>query len=344
MDCWRKAVSSVNITSNDEQLTFGISVVAFLTNFFSFFHPLKKASDLLESNKTSKRWVDNRISAKLSTLAIATNTVRLSIRSNECHAAFRMHGGFSYEHLFGSSIHSIRCGRTFTSPAALSQHCHHCPHYQEQFRQCQQFLRGDSRTIFHESMQEPLVKHLKTTSLDSSKPVVPFHHHQALPSPSTASSLCNPQVLPVIPVTCHPNLHFRQSLTHWMCFHHEGGACLLDIETTFQSHLAPSIQFQPLPPFYPKLFSTSSTLSCTSFNKFGIAWEYRHWPSYDPEHAVPAHELSSSTDNDGVTTCSDTQKRPPPFPWPNMSIWRLMAWQLTGNGEKSSVETTRLVH
>ncbi|KAI6100080.1 hypothetical protein EDD16DRAFT_1697278 [Pisolithus croceorrhizus] len=31
-----------------------------------------------------------------------------------------------------------------------------------------------------------------------------------------------------------------------------------------------------------------------------------------------------------VTTCSDTQKRPPPFPWPNMSIW--------------SAETTRLVH
>ncbi|KAI6119511.1 hypothetical protein EV401DRAFT_1861485, partial [Pisolithus croceorrhizus] len=82
----------------------------------------------------------------------------------------------------------------------------------------------------------------------------------------------------------------------------------------------------------------------TSFNKFGIAREYRHRPSYDPEHAVPAHELSSSTDNDGVTTCSDTQKRPPPFPWPNMSIWRLMAWQLTGNGEKSSAETTRLVH
>ncbi|KIK14868.1 hypothetical protein PISMIDRAFT_116307, partial [Pisolithus microcarpus 441] len=33
-----------------------------------------------------------------------------------------------------------------------------------------------------------------------------------------------------------------------------------------------------------------------------------------------------------------------PWPWPNMSIWRLMAWQLMGNGKKSCAETTRLVH
>ncbi|KIK21880.1 hypothetical protein PISMIDRAFT_103307 [Pisolithus microcarpus 441] len=96
--------------------------------------------------------------------------------------------------------------------------------------------------------------------------------------------------------------------------------------------------------FLPQVILHIFDSFCTSFNRFGIAQEYRHRPSYDPDHAVPAHKLSSSTDNDGTTTCSDTQKRPPPFPWPNMSIWRLMAWQLTGNSEKSSAETTRLVH
>ena len=81
----------------------------------------------------------------------------------------------------------------------------------------------------------------------------------------------------------------------------------------------------------------------TSFNKFGIAHEYRHRPSYDPEGSVPAQELANPTDN-GTAIGSDMEHKPPPWPWSNMSIWRLMAWQLTGNGKKSSAETTRLVH
>ena len=81
----------------------------------------------------------------------------------------------------------------------------------------------------------------------------------------------------------------------------------------------------------------------TSFNKFGIAHEYHHRPSYDPEGGVLAQELANPTD-DGTAIGSDMERKPPPWPWSNMSIWRLMAWQLTGNGEKSSAETTRLVH
>ncbi|KAI6102929.1 hypothetical protein F5141DRAFT_991013, partial [Pisolithus sp. B1] len=82
----------------------------------------------------------------------------------------------------------------------------------------------------------------------------------------------------------------------------------------------------------------------TSFNAFGIACEYQHQPSYDPEHSISVHELSKSTGNGSAVVGSDIQCKPPPWPQQNMSIWRLMAWQLMGGGEKSSTETTKLVH
>ncbi|KAI6113867.1 hypothetical protein EDD16DRAFT_1483687, partial [Pisolithus croceorrhizus] len=82
----------------------------------------------------------------------------------------------------------------------------------------------------------------------------------------------------------------------------------------------------------------------TSFNAFGMAHEYQDQPSYNLEHSISVHELSESTGNGSAVVGSDIQCKLPPWPWQNMSIWRLMAWQLMGGGEKSSTETTRLVH
>jgi len=82
----------------------------------------------------------------------------------------------------------------------------------------------------------------------------------------------------------------------------------------------------------------------TSFNKFGIAREYRHRPSYDPEHSVTTEELADFGNNSGsMALDSDADHRPAPWPWSNMSIWRMMTWQMTGNDEKSCRETNRLV-
>ncbi|KAI6158280.1 hypothetical protein BKA82DRAFT_4415302 [Pisolithus tinctorius] len=83
----------------------------------------------------------------------------------------------------------------------------------------------------------------------------------------------------------------------------------------------------------------------TSFNKFGIAREYRHRPSYDPEQSVPTEELANFGKNDhgGAAVGSVADHQPAPWPWSSMSVWRMMAWQLLGNGEKSSRETNRLV-
>ena len=100
----------------------------------------------------------------------------------------------------------------------------------------------------------------------------------------------------------------------------------------------------PAAPTLPRVILHVFDSFRSSFNRFGIAREYRHRPSYDPEHCVPAEELSNSTDDGGKTLDSNTRAKSPPWPWTNMSTWRLMSWQLTGNDQKSSAETTRLVH
>lgn len=91
----------------------------------------------------------------------------------------------------------------------------------------------------------------------------------------------------------------------------------------------------------------------TMFSNFGIARDYRHRPSYDPDALLSVLDLSDlprrhEVDLNGVhENCADryglTGERAPPWPWANMSIWRLMTWKLTGSSQKSSSEVTRLV-
>ena len=92
----------------------------------------------------------------------------------------------------------------------------------------------------------------------------------------------------------------------------------------------------------------------TAFNTFGIARDYRHRPSYDPDSFLSISDLSDTprVDNHRFGSvrpkgCEDlygpSGDRAPPWPWANMSIWRLMSWQLTGTNQKSNAELTRLV-
>ena len=56
---------------------------------------------------------------------------------------------------------------------------------------------------------------------------------------------------------------------------------------------------------------------------------------------------SHEFDSVGPESCEDrygpSGDRAPPWPWKNMSIWRLMSWKLTGSNQKSNAELTRLV-
>lgn len=79
----------------------------------------------------------------------------------------------------------------------------------------------------------------------------------------------------------------------------------------------------------------------TSFNSLGLCWLYPRRPSFEPDKFVPSFLLS--------TTCpkalqeNDTGVLPPPYPFPNMTVYRLMTWMNSGSNKKSETEVARLV-
>ncbi|KAJ7131818.1 hypothetical protein C8R43DRAFT_1133491 [Mycena crocata] len=84
----------------------------------------------------------------------------------------------------------------------------------------------------------------------------------------------------------------------------------------------------------------------TTCNRFGILREYPHRPTYDPDHLVQAEDLANipAPPEEPAEPTGDTDKEqpPPPWPWANMSIYRLMQWANTGSNSKSEGEVTRL--
>jgi len=85
---------------------------------------------------------------------------------------------------------------------------------------------------------------------------------------------------------------------------------------------------------------------CTSFNRFGIAHSYRHRPSYDLDAFLTIDQLSDNHDDEAPLPIPSTPHAlpSPPWPWKNMSIWKLMNWMLTGGRQKSEAEVTRLAN
>ena len=109
----------------------------------------------------------------------------------------------------------------------------------------------------------------------------------------------------------------------------------------------------PLPAVEPQPASSSTSILprvflhvwdsfTTQFNKFGIARAYRHRPSHDPNEFLSMHELSQPIVP--ISTEGLRGTYPPPWPWPSMSIWRLMSWKNSGSTQKSNSEVNRLVH
>jgi hypothetical protein len=85
----------------------------------------------------------------------------------------------------------------------------------------------------------------------------------------------------------------------------------------------------------------------TACNRFGIFRKYAHRPSYDPDHLIKPEDLANVSIRPADIApdeVPESQEQPPP-PWPfkNMSTYRLMNWANTGSNSKSEGEVTRLV-
>jgi hypothetical protein len=84
----------------------------------------------------------------------------------------------------------------------------------------------------------------------------------------------------------------------------------------------------------------------TALNSFGLFRQYLFHPSHDPDAFVNPGDLSNLTTHTPppLPKKSNDTNYNPPWPFSNMSVWRLMHWVNTGSGSKSEGEVDRLVN
>ena len=83
----------------------------------------------------------------------------------------------------------------------------------------------------------------------------------------------------------------------------------------------------------------------TMANVFGIWRDYPRRPSYDPDTIIHPDELSNQRDvSNSATNLTPplSSFQMPPWPFANMTIWRLMTWLNSGSATKTEAEVNRL--
>ena len=84
----------------------------------------------------------------------------------------------------------------------------------------------------------------------------------------------------------------------------------------------------------------------TVLNSFGLFRQYLFHPSHDPDATVDPSDLSNLTTqtlSPPPPSRSEDASHDPPWPFANISIWRMMQWLNTGSSSKSEGEVNRLV-
>ncbi|KIK32237.1 hypothetical protein CY34DRAFT_47013, partial [Suillus luteus UH-Slu-Lm8-n1] len=83
----------------------------------------------------------------------------------------------------------------------------------------------------------------------------------------------------------------------------------------------------------------------TTFNTIGLCRQYPRRPSFEPDKFIPSPLLSQSCPMSTADT--DDAQSPgisePPYPFANMSIYRLITWMNSGSHQKSETEVMHLV-
>jgi hypothetical protein len=116
---------------------------------------------------------------------------------------------------------------------------------------------------------------------------------------------------------------------------------------------APAVSVAPLPPptVIQNIVRHIQETFRTGRNRFNLLREYPYRPTHDPDSTVPFEDLidcPSSEPTSVPTRMEDIREevdsQAPPWPFANMSIYRLMEWATTGSSRKSEQEVNRLVN
>ena len=107
----------------------------------------------------------------------------------------------------------------------------------------------------------------------------------------------------------------------------------------------PPLPAPPKPRQLPTVYLLVTNPLTTALNAFGLFRSYLFHPSYDPDSVVDPSDLSNlSTHAPPPSLEPNEMDHSPPWPFRNMSIWRLMRWMNTGSRLKSEGEVDHLVH
>lgn len=95
-----------------------------------------------------------------------------------------------------------------------------------------------------------------------------------------------------------------------------------------------------------RVFLTLRDSLQTAFNVMGLCQQYPRRPSFEPDKFIPSSLLATScpTSCDSHGTHAPDLPPEPPYPFPNMTIHRLMTWMNSGSLRKSETEVSRLVN
>lgn len=81
----------------------------------------------------------------------------------------------------------------------------------------------------------------------------------------------------------------------------------------------------------------------TPFNSFGLSRLYPRRPSFEPDGFVPSSLLGRTCPTAPQETDSSPRVFAPPYPFPNMTVYRLMSWMNSGTSRISETKVAALV-
>jgi hypothetical protein len=116
-----------------------------------------------------------------------------------------------------------------------------------------------------------------------------------------------------------------------------------DIQPEPSAPLPPPVPEPPQPTIRRVILHVRDSIR-TAANAFGLLREYMYRPSYDPDAHVSPEDLVNPAVFAQSGNPENTGEQPsPPWPFANMSIFRLMNWMNSGSTQKSEGEVKRLV-